>query len=244
MLAVPAFIDQLRTPASGLSTLPPVLVWLLCVLRYIDRQTRWWPFIGGAALGISIYTQPQGVLSVPVYFVVGAFVLSLVLHGWRAITAAAAGVTISLVPAAIWLAGSPAAYRDTFGRWAIHQAHLIRPWDGIAAFTVWHVLSHRAAEYWEYLNPTFLFGREVFGPAMAPLMLLGLWWFCTAARPAERWITLASLVAAPVAGVLLDAPRTASLALMYLPVGMVLVAAGVEMLRTYRRGRQVVTAPG
>jgi len=199
LLMVPAYLVHTRTAGADLMMMPPVLLWLLCVLEQIERPRRWVPIAAGAALSIALYTQPAGVLAVPVYFVIGSIVwLRAAMWGQAVRTvayvressdvrnsthgliptlaAAAAGVALGSLPLVIWFLQHPASYPDTFGRWAVHLAHVRNPLEGLAAFTHWDVMSRRAGAYWDYLNPTFLFVRgEVFNPLLGLLIPIGLW---------------------------------------------------------------------
>src|SRR5690606_22762162 len=161
---------------GALPMVPAVLGWLVAMVAVPGSRAYWIPALGGVSLAMAAYTQPAGVLAVPVYFVIGGFV------SWRAhrdplvLLAAAGGVTLALVPLAIWVLWHPEAYVDTFGRWAIHAAHVVNPWEGLLATTRWHVLARRVGTYWDYLNPVFLFGwNGMLGPAMLGLIGAGVW---------------------------------------------------------------------
>jgi 4-amino-4-deoxy-L-arabinose transferase-like glycosyltransferase len=238
LLGMPGFRLYSRAPEAELLVVPLLLTWLMAVLLYLERPRWWLPLIAGAALGMCVYTQPSGVLAVDVFFVMGALVLCRTPGGTAALLSSAAAIGVVLVPAAVWVVLHPEAYQDTFGRWAIHAAHVRNPWDGLVAFSHWHVMARRVGEYWGYLNPTFLFGRELLGWPLALLVPLGL---VQMRRPltSARALTVAGLFAAPVAGVLLDVPRTAAFALPCLAFGAVLAAAAIAAIKDLSPRRRV-----
>ena len=68
----------------------------------------------------------------------------------------------------------PDAYIDTFGRWAIHPAHVRNPWAGLLAATKWDVMARRTSDFWTYVSPTFLFdGQSLFNVGMLGFVAAG-----------------------------------------------------------------------
>ena len=70
----------------------------------------------------------------------------------------------------MWFAANPTAYPDTFGRWAIHAAHLRSPIEGITAFVNRNTLGTRLSLYWGFFDPSWLF---LDGPASTAAPLRG-----------------------------------------------------------------------
>ena len=201
-----------------------------CGMHGVPTRPRLWLILsGGVALGACAYTQPAGVLAVPVFFVVGAFLLWRAPRRMAALGSAAIATAATLVPAALWVAQHPEAYADTFGRWAIHAAHVHDPIEGVIAFTRWHVMGRRVGDYWQYFNPTFLFGSELFGVLFALLLPIGLWGLRSASRGTTLVIACALLI--PIPAVLLDVQRSAGFVLLLLPLGAVISAVGLLRLR-------------
>jgi 4-amino-4-deoxy-L-arabinose transferase-like glycosyltransferase len=236
LLAMPGFRLYSRALEGELIVVPLLLTWLLALLEYIKRPRWWLPIVGGTALGMCIYTQPSGVLAVPMFFGLGALALRGTPRGTAALASSAAAICVVLVPAAVWVVLHREAYQDTFGRWAIHGAHLGNPLEGLVAFSRWHVMARRVGEYWQYLNPTFLFGREMFGLPLLLLVPVGL---LQMRRPLTRARSLmvAGFFVAPLAGVLLDVPRTAAFALPCLAFAAVLATAGIAAIKDLPRPR-------
>ena len=235
LASAPGFLSSMRIGDGTVLMVPLVLGWTLSLMVYLERRRALWLLIGACALGLSVYTQPAGVIAVPVYFVLGAVAL------WRAgesraLAASAVAMSLMLLPAAIWFWQFSETYRDTFGRWLIHAAHVRSPLDGAIAATRWHVIARRVSVYWDYFSPTFLFvSGQVFAFGMLVLIGLGLWKGDAASRVDERLI-IAGFVLAPAAAVLLDVERAAALALMFLPFGAVLAALGVQAALGARSG--------
>ena len=255
LILTPAWLTAGRTAGGDLLMLPALLAWLAAVLRWCEDPRSSVLVAGGVALGLSAWTQPAGVLAVPVYFAVGGLAIWRRARDARAIGWAAVGVALPLSIYAVWFLQHPDSYIDTFGRWAIHPAHIRRPWDGMIAATKWDVLGRRASAYWEYLNPTFLFGgRAIFGTAMAVLLAFGWWTARTDAEPRPAtWgqspgggdcppiLTLA-FFAAPVGAVLLDVPRDPFLVLALAPFGALIAARGLDALLARRQSAARLSA--
>jgi len=233
MLAAPALLVAGRSPGADLLMVPFVLFWCVVVLWYVEQPRPWLPAVGGFVLGASLWTQPAGVLAVPVFFAIGCALLISARRDVRACVAAGIGVAVPLLTFALWFWRHPDSYLDTFGRWAIHPAHIRNPWVGLIAFTKWDVVARRVAAYWSYLNPTFLFGgHDLFAVAMAVLIPYGLWVGVTGARARAWAMAVGGFFAAPLAAVLLDEPRNSHLALLFVPFGALLGARGMDVLLT------------
>lgn len=244
LLLMPGFLDASRAVGADLLMVPLVMAWMLAVLGHVDARTdgvraghrpRPWALgAGGAALGLGAYTQPAGVLAVPVFFVLGAAMLCRPRRDTAALAFGAIGVIAVLLPAGVWLVQHRDAYPDTFGRWAILAPHIRVPWDGVVAFTRWHVMARRVGEYWHYLSPTFLFGTTMLGLPFGLLLPLGLWRIGAAFPRAGRTIAAGGFFAAPIAGVLLDVPRSAAYALLYLPLAALIAIPAVDAIARHR----------
>jgi hypothetical protein len=234
LLVSPGFRSSSMTGGADLLLVPLVLVWLVCVLEDVVAPRWWLPLVGGLMLGLSLYTQPAGVLSVPIFFALGAALRWRQRRSLAFIVISAGAVTLIVAPAALWIVRHPEAYADTFGRWAIHAAHLRNPFDGVIAFSRWHVIARRVGEYWLYFDPTFLFSREMYGLAFAALVPFGLWHVRHRPR-AARVVVIGGVLLTPVAAVLLDVPRQAGFVVMFLPFGALLGALGLEALHELTR---------
>ena len=236
--------------SAGADLMLPALVtaWLLALQSWRARRDSSLAVLGGLALGLSAWTQPAGVLTVPIAFAVGAALIAPEPRSRRVLSIAAVAALVPLAIDALWLLRHPDAYLDTIGRWAIHPAHVRNPGAGLLAATRWDVLGRRTGDYWSYTSPTFLFGSGVvFGLALAIPVALGIW--VGDARPSPAAATNRSdgiaailtlgFLTAPLAAVLLDVSRDAGLVLAIVPFGALLAARGIAWLEARRRLRLV-----
>ena len=237
LIAMPGFRVAAQTPGAELLLVPLVLAWLVTVFDYLERPRVWLPCAGGAVLGVCLYTQPVGVLAVPIFLALGAVIMRRAPGGNKAGWASLAGVIVVTLPASIWVVLHREAYLDTFGRWAVHAAHIRSPWDGIVAFTRWAVMARRVEEYWHYFNPTFLFGGSMFGLPLVVLVPVGVWMMAEKFSRNERVAVLGGMLSAPVAAVLLDVPRRPSLVWMLLPFGALAAAFAARAIVVMRGWR-------
>ena len=137
----PAQVVYARTGVEAIYVVPFVICWLIGVREWLSSR-RLRPLLAGAfALGVGVFTQPAAPLTM-------AFLLtgSLAALWWRgrgdirSFAAAIATFAIPVSALALWFALFPDTYRDTFGRWAIHAAHLRFPLDGIRSLVNWTAL--------------------------------------------------------------------------------------------------------
>ena len=238
LVASPAWVGFGATSGADFVMVATILGWLVSVLGWRDRPSLMTAAVSGLLLGLSAWTQPAGVLAVPLFFAVGWLLMTDRQRRLPVVAAAAFGAAIPVIVCGGWLAMHPDAYADTFGRWAIHAAHVRRPWQGVIAVTKWDVMARRAAEYWAYVSPTYLFdGQSLFSVGMLGFVAAGLW---AALDAGNRAVALAvGFLAVPLAAVLLDSPRDASLVLMMAPLGALVGALGVECVLERRGGRPV-----
>jgi 4-amino-4-deoxy-L-arabinose transferase-like glycosyltransferase len=227
----PAYLTLGSAGDPSLLVVPAVLAWLLAVAICLERPRPGVLALGAAALATGAYAQPAGVMTVPVFFALGLIILAWRRVECRLYAAAVLGLTMPLMGFGLWYWQHPETWVDTMGRWAIHLAHVRNPWHGVIAFTSWDVVGRRAGDYWHSFNPVYLF---LSGPVFVAAAGL-LWPFGLAGRAHARhaevvWLLAASLLAAPVASVLLDEPRSPALAASLLPFGSLLAALGCESL--------------
>jgi hypothetical protein len=171
LMATPAHIVFARMGVDAIYPLPFVLAWLIALQSFFQNRDRRFAAAGAFALGVGVYTTPSAPLTMG--FLLVATLVAIWLSGARdgrslAIPAVAFVVPLSI--AAAWFAANPAAYPDTFGRWAIHAAHLRSPVDLLLAFVNWNTIGTRASLYWGFLDPSWLFFD---GPADSHSVLHG-----------------------------------------------------------------------
>ena len=154
----PALFAHARIVGDTPYPLPFVLAWLYCLLAYTDRPRAWLLVIAGLALGLGVYTQPAApvtmaflaVITVPALRASGRMTM-------RTMAMFGGGFVLPILIMLPWFLSQPESYRDTMGRWAIMQAHIRFPLDGVRAFVNWSTLSQRASLYWGFFDPSWLF---------------------------------------------------------------------------------------
>lgn len=237
LILTPGLLRAARTPGAAALSIATVLVWTVAVFEFVQRPRRIVLLAGAAGLGLSAYTQPSGVLLVAIMFAFGAVVLGRASRSWSPIMHSAIVLSLTLLPAGVWLVLHPSAYPDTFGRWLIHAAHIRNPIEGVVAFARWHVAERRVSDYWNYFSPTFLFASGQLFPLWGAILIpLGVW--AGSARRRLRLVVAAVLVI-PLAATMLDVARAAALVLPILPFGAVLAASGLLAITQLRRRAQV-----
>jgi 4-amino-4-deoxy-L-arabinose transferase-like glycosyltransferase len=235
LLVTPGFVEHSRAPGGAMIMAATVLAWCVAVLDYITHGKRRVLVAGAGALALAAYAHPAGVLAVPAFFCLA--IVTLRRHGQRGavILRVLIALVVMLAPIAAWLLMHPNAYPDTFGRWAIHAAHVRNPIDGIIAVTRWHVVARRVSEYWNYFNPTFLFGSgELFAWWAVVLIAPGVWSVMFTQRSSRvTTLVVAAALVVPVSAVMLDGARDAAAVLTLAPLGAVLAGVGLQAAGTH-----------
>ena len=154
----PAVFAHARIAGDGPYPLPFVLVWLYCVLAFLERPRPRLLVIAGVALGLGVYTQPGAPVTMAFLAVITIPVVRLSSdRTMKTLAAFGAGLLVPLLVMVPWFISQPESYRDTMGRWAIMQAHIRFPLDGLRAFGNWTTLGQRASLYWGFFDPSWLF---------------------------------------------------------------------------------------
>jgi hypothetical protein len=161
LMTTPSHFALARGGGDALYIFPCLLVWLIALTEFLDSGRTWQLLAAMTALGAATYTQPAAPITVAL---LAALTLATLWAAGRrapsAYAAAGTGLFITLIPLALWFAMYPDTYRDTFGRWAVHAAHLRSPADAFHAFVNWTTLGERLSHYWTFFNPAWLFLAE------------------------------------------------------------------------------------
>lgn len=240
LMVTPAHVAYASTGVDAIYPLPFVLAWLLALVSYFETGDRRLAAAGAFALGAGVYSHPSAPLTMAFLLVVT--LVAIWVSGRRSAPGLAVPAAAFVAPLAVavwWLAANPTAYPDTFGRWAIHAAHLVSPWDGVRAFVNWNTLGTRLSLYWGSLDPSWLFFD---GPASATPPLHGgsPFLFATAValvagvsqRLRADWspvtlLLLTGVAVAPLAAATFGAPHAIADFLVIVPLVVVLAAGGV-----------------
>ncbi len=231
LLVTPAHITFARSGSDALFSVPFVLLWLLAMLRVWNSGSTAAALAAGIALGAGIYTNRAAPLTMGFLLVVSAAALVAGARKWRSAAFVVAGFGVMALPAAAWFAMNPSTYPDTFGRWAIHLAHVRNPLDGVRAFLNWNTLGNRASLYWGFLDPAWLFFENMFLLVMLPLLLIGVG---TWRRVLSRYgmiLVAGGAIATPLAGSSFGEPHYAADALTFLPFAILLMSVAACYLQ-------------
>jgi len=235
----PALFAHARIAGDGPYPLPFVLVWLYCLLAFRDRPRTRLLVIAGVALGLGVYSQPGAPITMALLAVITVPALRASGHlTARTLTGFAAGFVLPLLVMVPWFISHPETYRDTMGRWAILQAHIRFPLDGLRAFVNWTTLGMRASFYWGFFDPSWLFfsGADRAGvlrgaaPLLWPLAVLvplGISLTVKASDSATRILLTGGLLIAPMAAATLGVPHNIGQAMTVIPFAVLLAGFGI-----------------
>jgi hypothetical protein len=242
LMATPAHAIFARMGVDAIYPLPFVLTWLISLNAFLEGGDRRFAAVGALALGVGVYSTQSAPLTMGFLLIptLGAIWLSgrrdLVSYAMPAVAFAA-----PLGVAAIWFVMNPAAYPDTFGRWAIHAAHLGAPLDLAQALVNWNTLGTRASLYWGFFDPAWLFLDDpaasspvlgalapfLFGTAIA--LVAGLWSFTRSKLTPMAFVLLAGLAVAPVAASTFNARHVMADALVMVPLIVIIAVSGMAV---------------
>jgi hypothetical protein len=238
-VTTPALFAYARIAGDAAYPLPFVLVWLYCLLAFRDRPRAWLLFVAGVALGLGVYTQPGAPITMAFLAVITVPMLRAIGHTTiRPLVAFAGGFMLPLLVMVPWYLDQPDSYRDTMGRWAILQAHIRFPLDGLRAFVNWTTLGQRASLYWGFFDPSWLFfsgtetadalrGTAPFLWPMAVLVPLGISHALKSSGSQTAILLIGGLLLAPMAAATLGVPHNIGQALAMVPFAVLLAGFGV-----------------
>ncbi len=239
MLATPAHYVHARSGTDAIFVLPFVLIWLICLTDYLRDGRAVKAVAGALALGAGVYAQPAAPLTM--MFLMAVALTAMGASGRlnaRSAVISLAAFSAPLLLAAAWFAAQPQSYPDTFGRWAIHAAHLRFPLDGVRAFVNWTTLGTRVSLYWGFLDPSWLFfdgpsaamalrGSAPFLLATLVLLVPGVRWTLRQPSTGLRAVLLGGLAVSPLAASTFGEPHAIHSAMAIVPFMTVLATAGV-----------------
>jgi hypothetical protein len=222
-------IAQLGTDA--IFPVPLVLLWLWGSLSFF-KFDRGLP-VAAAVLGLSVYSHPSGPLTA-----VFLWMLTLIVARRRnpaRLVVSTLTFGVAWLPAAAWFYRHPETYADTFGRWFVFAAHLRNPIDGLLAFFNLNTLGTRAALYWQFWDPSWLFFRA--GDAAAPLLMIaapfigiGLYRSARLVSRESGALVIGALAIVPLAGATLFVPHYMTEAASVLPILALVAGLGADQL--------------
>lgn len=243
LLAVtPAHFIQSRISTDSLYPVVFVLLWLLCLLRFLDRPTPWRVFLATSVLGIGVYSYVASVVMMPVYLVMTLAMLLWGRYPLRHVVFAAAGFAWPMLFAAAFLAQYPEILGDFSAKYRLGggQADLNPLQRMRETFTSWNI-SDRLNLFHSFFDPGYLFvtggtniahstrQAGVFLAPMAAFMSVGA--YETMTRPTRATLlVLAGFLTAPAAAVIVSESYAIPRELPVLPFGVLLATLGVAVM--------------
>ena len=182
-------------------------------MTYLDTGRTRTLFCAGLVLGIGFYSYISAVLLAPVFLLITAALLFHARKPARDYAAAAIGFALPLLMLVPWLIAHPTAFGDTAHRFELYDTGSMNALQGLRSFVSYNNIEARAAVYWSFLNPSFLFFtgdlQMPFSTRMVGVFLLPMAIFMIAGigaalrRPAPaRILVLIGFFCAPLAAVL------------------------------------------
>lgn len=228
LMLTPAHLVFGRFGTDAIYPLPFVLGALLAILNYLETDRPWLPVTAGALLGAGVYTHRSAPLTMAFLMVTCGSALIVNRRVVKPAILMLGGFVILMLPAAAWIGWHPETYPDTFGRWAIHLAHIRNPLDGVDAFLNRNTLGTRASFYWGFLDPAWLFLSPTapFLAALLPALAVGIATWRRRFGPDLTLLIAGGAVVAPLAGSSFGEPGYAAQAAVFLPFAVLLMTAG------------------
>jgi len=242
MLALtPAHFILSRYALDYLYPVPFVLGWLLCVLAYLEHGRTRTLFAATFILGVGFYSYIAAVLMAPVYLFVTACLLFYRRKPAREYGIAALGFAIPFSLFVFWYLAHPSALADTAGRYELYDTSKMDALQGLRSFFSYNNVESRAAVYWSFMNPSFLFftgdlqmpfSTRAVGVFLLPVAVLLVTGIGSAIRhpsPANV-IAVLGFFTAPLAAVLVPENSEIIRATAMLPFGVLLAVIGIVSL--------------
>ena len=260
LATTPAHFLHGRLAFDFIYPLPFVLIWLLCLLKYLDAGRPWLLFVATTALGVGVFSYIASVIMMPVYLALTALVLVAKQRlSVRTGAVAAAGFFWPLLLWIPWLATQPTFVAEVLNRYGVTggpAAVTVAPAGSTIAELARSAASHfrfskvaeRVTLYWAFFDPAFLYliggftrmtnSTRLVGVFLMPLILLvplGLAQMVTVRRSVISVVIFAGFCLAPLAAVLtVLEPYASDRELAVVVFGVLIATYGVERLVALR----------
>jgi hypothetical protein len=230
LMLTPAHWDLSQTGTDAIFPVPLILLWLLNLLLFFERDSIRQLGVAAAALGLSVYSHPAAPLTAAFLWPYAMIVARR--RNRIRLTIATMIFAAAWVPAAAWFFRHFDTYPDTFGRWVILAAHVRNPLDLWSAFFNSNTLGTRAILYWGFWDPSWLvFGPNGTAPLLwwtAPLTALGVYRCRKSVEGGTAALLIGAALLIPLAGCTFGVPLYIAGAAAILPVLALLSGLGVE----------------
>lgn len=248
MAFTPAHFIRSRLILSPQTSIPIILIWLLCVAAFSERSKTRQLATAASWLALGAYTYLACVVMMPIYWLFTVW-LGRRAMGRRAVMVAAIAFAVPLIPMVSWYLTHPERMSQVVGAYQLGNVASIGSTPtgaGLAA------VRKAIGLYWSFFTPEFLFVSGdaslinstrmagIFPLSFAILVPLGVWQLLKT-RYDIHILILGGLVTAPVAAISSGAIEMNRI-LFVLPFGVLVAAYGVEWLVVARGRLQSVVA--
>jgi 4-amino-4-deoxy-L-arabinose transferase-like glycosyltransferase len=265
----PAHFIHSRVAMDYLYPVPFVLVWLLCLLRYLDRPRARMLFLATSVLGLGVYSYIASVIMMPFYL---ALTWVALFEGGerskRPYIIATAGFVWPLALVVFWLSRHPSIVTETLSRYELGSAVAASEAAGRFALPTvveqlrqplrFFNITGRVSLYWYFFDPSYLFvmgsyaniinsTRRV-GVFLVPLLVFvpaGIGYLVTARRRLTAILLIVGFLSAPLAAVLVvPEPYAIDRELVLLPFAVLIATFGVRAMLLARTRMWRIAAAG
>ena len=256
LLLTPAHFIHSRLGTDHLYVVACVLAWWAVLVRDGGRSGAGRVFIASAFLGLSLYTYLGAAITAPACVAITCIWLRMAgRRDARIYLAAIGGFLVLALPFVAWHVMHPGQYAQQVRMYALYDSRTLDAAQGARELAAPASVAERAAVYWDYFNPSFLFfagdtgllnGTRYTGVFLVPMLFLvpaGILASLTTGGGRRR-LLLMLLAVSPLAAVVVAERYRINRALIMLPVAAILATIAVEELwrRRGRAGRWVAIA--
>jgi 4-amino-4-deoxy-L-arabinose transferase-like glycosyltransferase len=232
-----------RFALSTVYPLPFLLLWLLCLLAFLDRGRLTALFAATMSLGLGVYSYIAFMLMAPIYLSFTAFAI-WPRRSLKAYLVAVSGFIIPLAWLFRWHVQHPGRYSELVGTYRLYDTHL-NPLQGIKDLSSGFSIGVRSAVYWDSFNPSFLFfvgdsslmnSTRLVGVFLWPVaifLMVGIHRML-ARRNAVDILVLSGLLTSPIAAVLVAEVALRRMLVM-VPFVILIAVSGMESMLSSKR---------
>lgn len=243
MLAItPAHFINSRISTDCLYPVTFILLWMLLLLRYLEKPSTLRLAAATAVLGVGMYAYIASVIMMPIYLLLTLALLALERRGGRALIIAIAGFAITIVPGVAFAVAHPEIIGNYASKYELAgNGPQLNPFQMARdTLTPWNISDH-LNQFHSSFSPGFLFvtggsnlahSTRTAGVFLAPMALLlaaGLIAVIRRPRPITLLI-LAGFLTAPIAATVVREEFAIPRMLGLLPFGVLIATLGAAAL--------------